>query len=112
MLIATSLAAVLVGSSAVSVGASSPAASPLPPMVIAVSADPQVPQTLVTRLLDEAGAVWRPAGFTFLWQRTARLTAPHAPVDDAGPYLQSSLRIIIGDERGSARDHRTPLGWI
>lgn len=112
MLIATSLAALLVGSSAVSAGAESPATLSLPPMIITVLTAPQVSATLVTRVLKETDAIWRAAGFTFVWRRVTRAAAAPAPGGDPGSYQPSGLRVVIGDDVGVPRDHRTPLGWI
>jgi hypothetical protein len=112
MLITTSLAAVLFASSAVIAGAGAPATASVPPMVINVSAAPEVPTTLVKRVLDETDAIWRATGFSFVWQRAPRQVVPYARISEAGPYLPSTLRIVIGEDRGVARDHRTPLGWI
>jgi len=112
MLLATSLAALLVASPAVTAGAESPATHALPPMIVTVSAGPEVSPTLVTRLLKETEAVWRAAGFSFLWRRTGGPAAadPRVAVGDA--HLPSSVRVVIGDDAGAARDNRTPLGWI
>src|SRR6185369_11145852 len=50
--------------------------------------------------------------FTFVWRHAAREVVPYARTSEAGPYLPSHLRVIIGNEIGVSHDHRTPLGWI
>ena len=105
-------AAALAASSAFAAGAAAPATTSTPPMIVNVSAGPDVSPSLVTRLLRETDDIWRAAGFTFMWRRAARDVVPHGRVGEPGPYLPSTLRIVIGQERGVARDARTPLGWI
>jgi hypothetical protein len=109
MHLATSLVAVLTASSAVSAGTSSPATTPLPPMVVAVSAAPEVPASVVTRMLEETDAIWRAAGFRFVWQRTSWAVAE---VGAPGPYHPATLHVVVGESRGVLRDQRMPLGWI
>ena len=46
-----------------------------------------------------------------MWQRAVPLTAA-SRLDQPEPYRPSTLRVVIGEDRGIARDHRTPLGWI
>jgi hypothetical protein len=106
MLIATGLAVALSTSPIEAAPAS------LPPVVVSVIETPGVPTTLVSRLLDETGKIWRAAGVTFLWRRTAQIAVPDPRIPDTGPLLPTALRVVIGNETGVARDHRTPLGWI
>jgi hypothetical protein len=116
MLVATGLAAaVIAAASFVPDAAAAPAestTSSAPPVVVNVVAGPNVSRTLISRLLDEASAIWRPSGFAIVWQRTA----PEAPAssDPANAKLSSwsTLRVVIGDDRGESRDNLTPLGWI
>src|SRR5437868_3262871 len=110
MLLATSLAALLVASPAVAAGAESPATHALPPMTITVSAGPEVSPTLVTRLLKETEAVWRAAGFTFLWRRTGAPAVADPRVASRDPQWPASVHVVIGDNVGTSRDRRTPLG--
>ncbi len=110
MLIATSFAPALVAFSALAPGAAVPAAIASPPMIVYVSAAPEVPASLVTRLLRETDAIWRAAGFSFVWRRAPHGAGP-AP-DDPVPSASTTLRIVIGPNRGVARNARTPLGWI
>ena len=107
MLIATGLAAAL---------ASAAPAEPVPvsavPLVVTV-VESGVPAAVVSRLLEETDAIWRAAGLGFLWQRGAREAVSLPPGADMGPWLPASrLRVIVGNDKGVARDHRTPLGWI
>ena len=107
MLVASGLAVAL---------ASAAPAEPIPaslgPVVINV-VESGVPAALVSRVLEETDAIWRAAGVSFHWQRGAREAASLPPGADMGPWLPPSrLRVIVGNDKGVARDHRTPLGWI
>jgi hypothetical protein len=108
MLVATGLAVALA-----SAAPAEAAPAPLPPVVVSVVEAPGVPATVVSHLLAETDAIWRPADVAFLWQRGAREGVPVSPTADIGPSLPAiTLRVIIGNDKGVARDHRTPLGWI
>jgi hypothetical protein len=111
--IATSLA-VLVASSALAAGFSpaAPVALALPPMIVNVTAAPGISPSLVSRMLEETDAVWRNSGVTFVWRPAAREVVPYARVGEEGPYVPSTLRIVIGNDPGVAHDDRLPLGWI
>jgi hypothetical protein len=112
MLIATSLAAVLIASPLVVADAGTPATASVPPMVVTLSVAPEVPPSLVKLVLAEADAIWRAAGISFVWQRAARQLMPYERVSETGPVEASTLRLVIGEERGVVRDRRLPLGWI
>jgi hypothetical protein len=113
MLVATSVAVALFASTAFAAGAKAPASSSdILPMIVNVTATPEVSPVLVARILAEAGAIWRPSGVTFVWQRAARVVVPYSRASETGPYVPNTLRLIIGDNRGARRDGRLPLGWI
>jgi hypothetical protein len=116
MLAATGLdAALITAASFLPDAAEMPAdsgATSAPPLLVNVVAGPSVSATLVTRLLDEASAIWRPGGFEIVWRRVAPEVLPYARPRDAGPSPSSTLRVDIGDDPGVTRDARTPLGWI
>jgi hypothetical protein len=127
MLIATSLAAALFASSsfaadavsvaktsAVSVSAANASAAnvSLPPMIINVATAPNIPATVVARMLEETDAIWRGTGFTFLWQHAAREVVPYARTSETGPYVPSTLRVVVGNDPGTSFDGKLPLGWI
>lgn len=109
MLIAAASLAVAFAVSAAAVPAT--AATSVPPMLVKVLAAPDISPRLVTSLLAEADAVWRPTGVRFLWQ-------PHDPRTGRGrvapetPYGSPALRVVIGHETHIARDLQYPLGWI
>jgi hypothetical protein len=84
---------------------------PMPPTIVHVMAAADIPATLVTRLLDEADAIWRGTGVTFLWQRPAH-DASAARRAAASPFGPATLRLVIGDDAGVARDGGLALGWI
>ena len=115
MLAATGLAAALIAAASfVPDAAEAPAGSGsafAPPLLVNVVAGPNVSATLVTRLLDEASAIWRPGGLQIVWRRVAPEVLPYSS-REAGPSQASTLRVDIGDDPGLARDARTPLGWI
>jgi hypothetical protein len=97
MLIATSLAAIAVASSL----AAGPEASvnlAQSPIVINISAAPNVSASVVELILAEADAIFRSAGVSFIWRR--------------GEQTPTTLRVAIGNERGAPRDRGMPLGWI
>jgi hypothetical protein len=81
-------------------------------MVITWSSAPEITASLVKRVLEETDAIWRASGFSFVWQRAAREAVPYARLAEIGPHVPATLRVVIGEDRGVSRDHRTPLGWI
>lgn len=113
MLIATTVAVALFASATSAAGANAPASSSaIPPMIVNVTATPEISPVLVARILAEADAIWRPSGVTFVWQRAARVVVPYSRASETGPYVPNTLRLLIGDLRGERRDGRLPLGWI
>jgi hypothetical protein len=106
MLIATGLAVALASTSPIE---AAPASSP--PVIVNVVEAPGVPATVVSRLLLEADEIWRAAGVTFVWRR-AQPAVPDPRTPDTGAVVPTTLRVVIGHDKGVARDHRTPLGWI
>jgi len=111
MLIATSHVVALLASLSLASGAAAPVQPP-PPMIVNLSTAAKISPTLLARVLAETDAIWRANGFSFVWRRAAREVVPYARTSEAGPYLPSHLRVIIGNEIGVSHDHRTPLGWI
>jgi len=83
-----------------------------PPIVVNVAIAAALSPSLVTRILDEATAIWRAAGFTLLWQHGAASVVPYARVTETGPYVPTTLRVVIGNQAGVSREESTPLGWI
>jgi len=104
MLIATSLAAALAASLA---GAASRTAA-LPPVTVTVDVAVDLPPLVVEIALQEADAIWRPAGVTFAWRVAPRATAN--PADPCPPA--STLRVVIGEAHGRAPSDQTPIAWI
>jgi len=110
MLIITSLAAAAV-SATIGAAAATNAVTAPPPIVITVRVAADVPPTLLSRPLEEADAVWRPTGVTFLWRRLPQDAAERLdrPADGAA----TGLRVVVGPLRGrSPRQDLLPLGWI
>ena len=71
MLIATTTAAALFASVAVAAAAPAAVSTPaIPPMIVNVNASPDLSASLLSRVLAETDAIWRPAGVTFVWKRT------------------------------------------
>ena len=86
------------------------APSPMPPMIVNVTVAAKVSPELLTRITDEADAIWRGTGISFVWQRGARPTSsPRRTTPSFGP---PTLRLVIGTERGVAHDGQVALGWI
>jgi hypothetical protein len=101
MLIASSLAvaSALLASAALT-------ARPLvttPPFVVGVTVVSHISPTQVTRVLQEAAAIWRAAGVDIVWQR-----------DDGTVAAKPAVRVTIGNWRGTGMsdDKTMPLGWI
>src|SRR5581483_3253495 len=67
-------------------------------LVIAISPTADVSPTLVARVIDEANAIWTPAGVTLVVQQ------------DGVP--SPALAVVIGPERGTAHAYDAPIGWI
>ena len=112
MLIATTAAVALLASTAFAAGAPASSAG-IPQMIVNVTAATDMSAALVSRVLAEAGAIWRPGGVTFVWRRAARVVVPYATASETGPYVPTTLRVTIGGNRGAGGgDGRHPLGWI
>ena len=111
MLIATSLTVALLASPVLAAGAT-PATRSLPLRVVSVSAASDVSPSLVSSALAEAEAIWKSAGFTFVWRRAPREVVPYARVSEAGPSVPSTLRVVVGNERGQPGAYTMALGWI
>jgi hypothetical protein len=77
-------------------------------MIITVAVASDVPASLVSMTLAETDAIWRRAGFTFVWQR---VSLDAWPLDTASPQ-PPSLRVVIGRNRRTAANGTLPLGWI
>jgi hypothetical protein len=94
--------------------ARAPIASPaLPPIIISVYVAPHIPASTVARLLAETDDIWRPNGFTFVWQRGPAEVAPYGRTGDANRYQPSTLRVTIDNQHGGpTAEAQTPLGWI
>lgn len=98
MLIAISAAALALASS-LAAGASAPITPAPPPIVVHVSAAPNVPSSIVANTIAETDAIFRSAGVSFIWR--------------VGASALTTLSVAIGMEPGrGARNDATPLGWI
>jgi hypothetical protein len=91
MCIATSLVAV-------AALAGAPVNAAPPPIVVNLSVAPNVSSSLLARIVKEADEIFRDAGVTFIWRH--------------GETLLPTLRVAIGNDRGVARSHSWPIGWI
>ena len=113
MLIATAVVSALLASTASAAGAQASAPA-VPPMIINVTASPDVAPTLVSRVLAETDRIWRPSGVTFVWRRAAPVVVPYSRASETGPYVPKTVRLTIGDGRGNGnrQNGRLPLGWI
>jgi len=93
----------------VAAAAFAPVASPrttsatsLPPVGVTIVVGRGVPATLVSHILDEADAIWRPA-LRFAWQMDAR--------------LPTTLRVVIDNASSESTstapsEPEMPLGWV
>src|SRR5712675_1332743 len=111
MLIATTVASVLIASIASAAAAPAAASLAIPPMIVNVSA-PGISPQLVRAVLAETDAIWRPSGVTFIWRAAPLVAASHAGAGEIAPYGPNTLRLTIGESRGAGRDGYLPLGWI
>jgi hypothetical protein len=69
----------------------------LPPVGVSVVVARGVPPSLVSHILEEADAIWRPA-LRFAWQQDARLPA--------------AVRVVIENAISASGEAETPLGWV
>jgi len=97
---AASLAAVLATTAPVPVAIDPANAGPIADvtMVVHVTAAADISRSLVSAALREADAVWREAGFRFIWERGSLVT-------------NSSLHVVIGGGV-SPTERLMPLAWI
>src|SRR5438309_5593714 len=78
------------------------AAMLFPPLTVRITAAPDVSRSLVARVVEEADAIWRPAGLCVSWR--------HADIDkdDIEP---ATVHVIIDDSAGPMLDVGLALGW-
>jgi hypothetical protein len=69
-------------------------------MVVNVTAAADISHSLVTAALHEADAVWRLAGFRFIWERNPAMTTT------------SGLHVVIGGGASKTSGRQLPLAWI
>jgi hypothetical protein len=87
------------------------------PVIVTVVVAPTISVSLVTRVLGEAGVIWRAAGFTLVWHRlpeeAVSVPAVASSVRVAAPAT-ATLRVVIGGDRGIIRNDPNvkTLGWI
>ncbi len=111
MLMTTSLVAALIAStSLLPAGVTeSPATFSAPPIIVTVTATGVSP-SLLHNVFEEADAVWKASGISFVWRIA---DGDRRPCQAVGPPpLPQSLRVTFGDAPGAARDGQLPLGWI
>src|SRR5471030_2280777 len=75
-------------------------------ITLSVSADPNIPRSIVPAALEEAAAVWRGAGLTLRW--TIDEHAGPTSIADAG----CALHVTIESAASAAPGTTMPLGWI
>ncbi len=80
-------------------GAAATGSSPIP---VAISAPPDMTDSLVRRICAEADAIWAPAGIFFQWRRVAATAAS----------ASWQLHVTIDDRGNHSDDWRAALGWI
>jgi hypothetical protein len=81
-------------------------------MIVNFTTAANISPGMLARALDEADAIWRPSGFTFVWRRVVPQVVPYERTSEVGPPVTSGLRVIFGNETGVSRSNATPLGWI
>jgi hypothetical protein len=105
---AVTLAVAFAASAHAASGAPVPA---IPSVIVDVWTAPGIPSALVSALLAETDAIWRPTGVTFLWRKSQGEDFAGRGTPD-GPYDPPTLCVVIGDETHRPSDSRFPLGWI
>jgi hypothetical protein len=83
----------------------------IPSVIVNVRTAPGIPSELVSALLDETDAIWRPTGITFLWRMNQSEPYAGHPTAEA-PCDPAPLRVVIGDEIHRGSDSGFRLGWI
>jgi hypothetical protein len=73
------------------------------PLDIVVEAIPEISNAVVKGTLEEAAAIWDPAGVAFRWHVVDPLREPADP---------GSVRVILNDDVGAAYYTQRALGWI
>jgi hypothetical protein len=109
MLIATSFAVALLASPP---SVAAPPVAVLPPIAVNVTSAPDVSPTLIAMMLKETEAIWRGAGFSFVWRRAPRDLAPYARTADMGSFIPAPLSVVVGHDTRPSEDGTTVLGWI
>ena len=90
-----------------------PPVSPMPPMIVIVSAASDLSPRMLSLLLAETDAIWRAIGVRFLWQwEGAASSVVRGRISSERPYGSPSLRVVIGHEPHAVQDRRYALGWI
>ena len=79
--------------------AAAPPVRGVPPIGITVSVAADIPPKLIAMILDEADAIWRPTGITFVWH--------HAPA-----IIPAMLHVVLNNEQRPPTDNDLPLGWV
>jgi hypothetical protein len=85
------------------------------PVIVTVVVAPTISVSLVTRVLGEAGAIWRAAGFTLVWDRLPEEAVSGPAVASAVRVAApATLRVVIGGDRGIRTNDPNvkTLGWI
>jgi hypothetical protein len=77
-----------------------PARMAAPSLRITYAVAPTVSPSLLRKTLDEADAVWRPAGISFVWE----------PFDIKRPA--AGLQVVVEDLRAASPAAETRLGWL
>ena len=87
-----------------------------PPVIVTVAVASTVSPSLVTRVLAEAGDIWRAAGFSLVWDRpfSEGAVSLTARVSSVGVAIPSRLRVVIDADRGAQTNDASlkTLGWI
>jgi hypothetical protein len=73
------------------------------PLDIVVEAIPEISHAVVKGTLEEAAAIWDPAGVALRWHVVDPLREPADP---------GSVRVILNDDVGAAYYTQRALGWI
>ncbi len=87
-------------------------ATVLPPISVRVDVGPNIPRAVVVDTLEEAAAIWRPAGVTFEWQIVEQRSDNRTAVVTSVSCCPRTLRVTVNEDSPAVQVSSLPIGWI